>query len=129
MKRAMRLLFAAALAACLAPAGACSSSRDDGSGTRVWKIVFLDKLDGNAAQKAELDAAWSEVQAALEDYPHVRVERIHVDAEPRQSSKFLEMHSVDKLPGLYFLDADEALLEVQEGELKASQIREIIARY
>jgi hypothetical protein len=119
-------VLGAALAA--AACGRHGGTTEGGQRTQVAKIVFLDRLDGNADAKARLDGIWSEVQAALEGWPEVNVERIHIDAEPRQSSKFLEMRSVDKPPGLFFLDADGALLEMVEGEIRANQIREILLR-
>jgi hypothetical protein len=123
-----RRSFAAALVACIALSGGCGSRGGD-AGTKTAKIVFLDRLDGNADAKARLDSAWVEVQTAIEDWPGIRVERIHVDAEPRQSSKFLAMRSVDTLPGLYFLDEDGKLIEMVQGrDVTMAMIREILNR-
>ncbi len=125
MAGSVRRGFGAALLALLALAGGCRMREKD-AGTNVAKIVFMDRLDGNADAKAQLDAIWSEVQAAMEAWPHVAIERIHMDAEPRQTSKLLKLHSVDKLPGLFFLDADGGLLEFAQGDVTADQIREIM---
>ena len=92
----------------------------------LLEFLFLDRLDGNAAAKAHLDEVWVEVQTAMEAWPGIFVERIHIDVEPKQSAKILELRAVDKLPGVYFLDEDGALIEVLQGDIKATEIRRIV---
>ena len=102
--------------------------------TTTAKIARYDVLEAKdglhcGVQGASVSSAVGHhhlVQAAMEAWPHVAIERIHMDAEPRQTSKLLKLHSVDKLPGLFFLDADGGLLEFAQGDVTADQIREIM---
>jgi hypothetical protein len=112
----------ALFAACADRAGASGGE----SSSKVARIVFLDRLDGNAAAKAHLDEVWVEVQTAMEDWRGILVERIHIDAEPKQSEKILALRSVDKLPGIYFLDENDALIEMLQGDVKANEIRKVV---
>ena len=128
MTGSVRWGLGVALLALLALAGGCKMRKKD-TGTNVAKIVFMDRLDGNSDAKLQLDTIWAELQAAMETWPHVVIERIHMDAEPRQTSKILKLHSVDRLPGLFFLDADGGLIEFAQGDVKANQIREIMLHH
>lgn len=113
----------------VAPTDEAASSSPEPAGEAamvVAKIVFLDQKECCDCTRARIDGTWAELQVALGTDAPLPVERIHMDTQPTAAEPFLALRPTMVPPGLYFLDADGALVEMLQGELTEAQIASMI---
>jgi hypothetical protein len=101
--------------------GAPADTRAEGPAP-VARIVFLDQEECCACTRDRTDATWAALQGALENDRQVPVERIHSDTQAELAGPYLTLRPMMVVPGLYFLDADDQLVEMLQGELTAEAI-------
>jgi len=92
------------------------------AGKPVARIVFVDQEECCECTAKRIDGTWAALQLALEGNDGIPVERIHGDTQEAQAKPFTDMRPLMVAPGVYFLDADGALVEMLQGELTESQI-------
>lgn len=88
----------------------------------VAKIVFLDQEECCACTRERTDATWAALQGALENNRQVPVQRVHSDTQTDVAGPYLALRPMMVVPGLYFLDADDQLVEMLQGELTSEAI-------
>ena len=110
----------------VAPANAGTPSPS--ASTRVAKIVFVDQVEACECTKKRIADSWSALQEALAKAPGIQVERVHLDTEEAKADLYDGMRSLVVPPGIYFLDENEALVEMLQGEVTAGQIAAVMAQ-
>jgi hypothetical protein len=92
----------------------------------VAKIVFVDQVEACKCTTKRIAESWQALVAVVGDPPSVPVERVHLDTEQEKADVYEEMRPLVVPPGIYFLDENEALIELLQGEVKAEQIAAIL---
>jgi hypothetical protein len=123
----LSLALIVAVAACErakpAPAqAAASTSAATNSPAAVAKIVFIDKENACDCTKKRIEDTWAAMQAALGTPASLPVERIHVDTQAAQAEAYTMFKPVMVPPGVYFVDANNAVIDMLQGEVKTEQI-------
>ena len=94
--------------------------------TAVARIVFLDKENACKCDRDRIDASWKALSEALGKAASPGVERIHFDTQPLLAATYTSMRALMVPPGIYFLDRNDKLLKMLQGEIKAAQIRQAL---
>lgn len=129
MRRTLLLSLAlvVAVAACErtkpAPAQAVASTSAETNGpAKVARIVFIDKQTACDCTRKRIEDTWAAIQAALGTPASLPVERIHVDTQAAQAEAYTKFKPLMVLPGVYFVDANNAVVDTLQGEVKTEQI-------
>lgn len=88
---------------------------------KVAKIVFIDKEHACDCTRKRTEDTWTALQAAL-GTTALPVERIHVDTQATQAGVYTAAKPLLVPPGIYLVDAGNAVVEALFGELTAPQI-------
>jgi hypothetical protein len=94
--------------------------------TRVAKIVFIDKQEACDCTRKRIDDTWAALQSVLGPSPTLPVERIHVDTQAAQAEAYTLLKPLMVPPGIYFVDAHDAVVEMLQGEVKAEQVTAVL---
>lgn len=127
MRTALLMSLAMALAACErtrpAPAQTASSSTVAApAASKVEKIVFIDKEQACDCTRKRIEDTWAAMQAALGTGGGLPVERIYVDTQAAKAETYTLVRPLMVLPGIYFVDQHDAVIELLEGEVTKEQI-------
>ena len=140
MKREIGLLFIIGLftvAACNGDSkpGSTGSGESEGvvksalaqdPNAAVERIVFVGKKDACDCTREQIDSTWKALQSVLEGGPAIAVKRIQVDVDVEEANRYHALRPLVALPGLYFLDGKNQLIQVLQGELRVDEIAEIL---
>lgn len=88
----------------------------------VARIVFLDKEDACDCTRQRIAGTWAALQAALGTPASLPVERIHVDTQAALAQTYTLVRPLLVAPGVYLLDANDAVIDVLQGEVTSAQI-------
>jgi hypothetical protein len=103
-------------------ATAASTSSPTKGSAKVAKIVFIDKEHACDCTRKRTEDTWAAMQAALGTPASLPVERIHVDTQTPQAGTYTAGKPLMVLPGVYFVDANNRVIDMLEGEVKTEQI-------
>lgn len=92
------------------------------------KIVFVDQAECCNCTQARIDATWDALTSALGDPASLPVERIHNDTQPEMAAVYTTFKPIMVIPAVYFVGADNSILDMLQGELRADQLSGTIAR-
>jgi len=90
--------------------------------SEVDHIVFVGLKESCACTRNRIDESWRVLQNSLATAPETGVQRIQRDIDREEA---LELHRVKPLmvaPGLYFLNAENQLIELLQGEISEQQL-------
>ncbi len=90
--------------------------------TRVAKVVFIGQKDACNCTRERIDKTWPVVESALKSYKDITIHKIQNDVEEDEADKYDDMKSIMVAPGIFFLDKDEKLVEMLQGEVTAAQV-------
>lgn len=91
-------------------------------GSKLHRVVFIGLEEACGCTRDRIDATWEALDAALLERPDVMVERIFGDTQEDQAAPYIAMKALVVAPGVYFLDAEDGLLEMMQGKLSAEQL-------
>lgn len=106
---------------------ASTSAAPNGPGT-VAKIVFIDKENACDCTRERVENTWTAMQAALGTPTSPPVERIHVDTQAAQAGTYTASRPLMALPGIYFIDTNNAVVDMLQGEVKTEQVAAMLQR-
>ncbi|HUU03682.1 MAG TPA: hypothetical protein VM425_19760 [Myxococcota bacterium] len=101
------------------------SKKQTVAGGLVARIVFVGQKDACHCTHDRIDASWEALQAVL-DKVKIPVERIQWDVDRAAAERYTKLRSPMVLPGIYFLDDDDKLIELLQGKVTEKQITKII---
>jgi hypothetical protein len=129
------LTIAFSIGSCRSPAPAAESPQPGPlaekavaapTGTRlVSKVLFLDLTDPCKCTKARQEKTWTELQQAVEG-TDIEVERVHWDSYGERAEAFAEKKPFSVIPALYFLDDEDGIVDMVQGEVSRTQIEKIL---
>lgn len=100
--------------------------KDTATKTAV-RIVFVDKENCCKCTGQRTEKSWSALQGALKNKTgKVPVERIHIDTQADKAAKYKAMKPIMVIPAIYFLDADNGLIEMLQGEVTREQVEKFL---
>ena len=90
--------------------------------TRVTKVVFIGQKDSCKCTRERIDKTWPVVDSVLKGYKDITVRKIQIDVEAEEADRYDEMKSIMIAPGIFFMDKDDKLVEMIQGEVSADQV-------
>jgi hypothetical protein len=91
--------------------------------------VFVDLEDACACTRERIDQSWAALQQALGEPARYPVARIHQDTQAALAEPLVKARPLLVPPGLYFVDAGGAVVELLQGELSADQIQVVLSAH
>jgi hypothetical protein len=94
---------------------------------KLAKIVFVGKEHACDCTRKSVDAGWSALQKALGTPAKIPIERMQVDTEAAKVEPYRSQKAIMALPAIYFVGAQDAVLDMLQGEVTEAQIQPILA--
>ena len=119
----------AALAAChrsqAQPVAAAASTAAPTK--QLTKIVFVGKEHACDCTRKSVDAGWAALQKAIGAPSRIPTERIQVDTEAAKVEPYRTQKAIMALPVIYFVGAQDTVLDMLQGEVTEAQIQPILS--
>ena len=109
-----------------APAAAMAATPTAPTTSKVARVVFMDKEHACECTRRRVDDTWAALQTALGTPPKPPVERIHIDTQAAQAAPYTSMKPLMVPPGIYFVDQQQHVVELLQGEVKAEEITAVL---
>ncbi|HPB51527.1 MAG TPA: hypothetical protein PLY68_09940 [Myxococcota bacterium] len=109
-------------------AGPSSVAAAPASASPLARIVLVDEEECCNCTRDRINATASALTEALGQPPAFPVERLHKDTQPEMVATYSTFRPIMVIPAVYFLDANDAILDMLQGELKPEQITAVINR-
>lgn len=93
--------------------------------SKIEKVVFIDQENACDCTNKRIEGTWTALQSVL-GKPALPVERIHVDTEKAKAETYTMLRPLMVPPGIYFVDAGDAVVEMLQGEVTADQIAAVL---
>jgi hypothetical protein len=123
------LLSLLSLPACAKGKGAPAAAMAATPATsKVARVVFMDKEHACECTRKRVDDTWAELQTALGTPPKLPIERIHIDTQAAQAGPYTSAKPLMVPPGIYFVDQQQRVFELLQGEVKAEEITAVLKR-
>jgi hypothetical protein len=94
---------------------------------KLAKIVFVGKEHACDCTRKSVDSGWAALQKALGTPAKIPTERIQVDTEAAKVEPYRTQKAIMALPAIYFVGAQDAVLDMLQGEVTEAQIQPILA--
>lgn len=94
---------------------------------KLAKIVFVDKEHACDCTRKAVDAGWTALQKALGSPNKLPIERMHVDTEAAKVAPYRSQKAIIAMPAIYFVGAQETVLDMLQGEVTEEQIQPILS--
>lgn len=91
------------------------------------RIIFVGKEHACDCTRKSVDAGWAALQKALGTPAKLPVERLQIDTQGDQVGPYRQQKPMMALPAIYFVDGNNVVLGLLQGEVTAEQISEAIA--
>lgn len=93
----------------------------------LTKIVFVGKEHACDCTRKSVDAGWAALQKAIGTPAKIPTERIQVDTEAAKVEPYRTQKAIMALPAVYFVGAQDAVLDMLQGEVTEAQIQTILS--
>ena len=110
------------------PAAAMAATPTAPTTSKIARVVFMDKENACACTRKRVDDTWAALQTALGTPPKLPVERIHIDTQAAQAGPYTSAKPLMVPPGIYFVDLQQRVVELLQGEVKAEEITAVLKR-
>jgi hypothetical protein len=110
-----------------APASKVDVAGDAAAAMKVHRIVFLDQESCCDCTKERQAAAWQVLQDVLAQRKlKPAIEVVHSDVALDDAQMYRDLKPTMVMPGFYFFDANQMLVEHLQGEVTAEQLIAIL---
>jgi hypothetical protein len=92
----------------------------------VERIVFVGKKDACDCTRKQIDTTWEALQSVLKGGPEIAVTRLQVDVDVEEANRYNAMQPLMALPGVYFLDRNNEVAKLLQGEQRVDEIAEAL---
>jgi hypothetical protein len=110
-----------------APGGASAQAQASAK-AEIVRIVFVDQEECCNCTKTRIDKSWDVLQQALGNPAALPVERLHKDTQAEQVEAYSVFKPIMVIPAIYFIDANNAVVDMIQGEVAPEQVRAILDR-
>ena len=111
-----------------APAAAMAATPVTPTTSKITRVVFMDKEHACQCTRKRVDETWAALQAALGTPPRLPIERIYIDTQAAQAGPYVSEKPLVVPPGIYFVDSQQHVFELLQGEVKAEEITAVLKR-
>jgi len=94
--------------------------------SKVARVVFMDKEHACECTRKRVDDTWAALQTALGTPPKLPIERIHIDTQAAQAAPYTGAKPLMVPPGIYFVDQQQHVVELLQGEVKTEEITAVL---
>lgn len=105
------------------PAAAPAAPAAPLAASKVAKVVFVGKQEACDCTRKAIDASRAALTAALGAKGPVLVEELLSDAEAEKVAPYRALKPFLSLPALYFVDSNDGIVTLLQGELTEAQIK------
>jgi hypothetical protein len=95
---------------------------------KVKRVVFVGKEHACDCTRKTVETSWAALQQALGVPAKVPVDRLQIDTQPEQVAPYRGQRPVMALPGIYFIDGTNTVIELLQGEVTKEQIAAALAK-
>lgn len=110
------------------PPAAVAATPVPTSASKIARVVFMDKEHACECTRKRVEDTWTALQAAVGTPPKLPIERIHVDTQAAQAGPYVSEKPLVVPPGIYFVDRQQHVFELLQGEIKAEEIIAVLRR-
>jgi hypothetical protein len=96
------------------------------STNQVDHIVFVGLKESCDCTRNRIDESWRVLQHSLATVPDIGVQRIQRDVHREDALQLHRLKPLMVAPGLYFLDAEDQLIELLQGEISEQQLSALL---
>ncbi len=97
-------------------------------GSKLAKIVFIDKEKACDCTRKRVEETWAALQAALGAPAALPVQRLHVDTQAAEAGAYTGAKPLMVLPGICFIDGQGTVVALLQGEIEAKEIEMALKR-
>jgi len=90
------------------------------------RVVFIGKKEACDCTRKAIDAGWKALEAGLGTEHAMPIEKLEADTDADKVATYRLMKPHMALPALYFLDVNDGLVEMLQGEITEAQVRAIV---
>ena len=94
----------------------------------VSRVVFVGQKDACPCTRERIAKTWPNVEKAVAGFKGVSIQKIQNDVEIEEADRYDNMRSVMVIPGIYFMDRNEKLIEMLQGEVTEAQITAVLQK-
>jgi hypothetical protein len=110
------------------PAAAVAATPAPTPTSKIARVVFMDKEHACECTRKRVDDTWAALQTVLGTPPKLPIERIHIDTQAAQAGPYVSEKPLVVPPGIYFVDRQQHVFELLQGEIKADEIAAVLKR-
>lgn len=92
----------------------------------VESIVFIDMRKACDCTTKRTRGSWAKLMKATEGLD-IPIQRIHMDEDDEEASRYSDMKPYVAIPAVYFLDGEGDLVGMLQGEITQSQFENVIS--
>ena len=107
-------------------AGASSAAGAASTKAAVTRVVFIGKKEACDCTRQAIDAGWKALAAGLGGEHAMPIEKLEADTDADKVATYRLMKPHLALPALYFLDVNDGLVDMLQGEITEAQVRAIV---
>ncbi len=128
------LALSLAMAGCNPPSNAVTEATSatqapaSTAAAKVSKVVFVGKQNACDCTRKTVDAGWAALQKTLGTPAKLPVERLQIDTEGEKVAPYRRQKAIMTLPAFYFVDGEDVVLELLQGEVTEAQIAAVLTR-
>lgn len=111
-----------------APAAAMAATPTAPTTSKIARVAFMDKEHACECTRKRVEDTWAALQTALGTPPKLPIERIHIDTQAAQAGPYTSAKPLMVPPGIYFVDQQQRVVELLQGEIKADEIAAVLKR-
>ena len=95
---------------------------------RVVRIVFVGQKQACDCTRKRIETTWNIVRGVLKENPGISIKRIQRDVDVEETKKVAKLKAMMVAPGIYFIDKQDGLVELLQGEVTKKQVEKVIIR-
>ncbi len=96
--------------------------------SQVARAVFIGQKKACDCTRKRIDEAWPVFQQAVAAHKNIEVKRLQLDVDEKEADRYDDMRTIMVAPGIFFLDQNDQLIEMVQGEVTAEQLKKILAK-
>ncbi|MFH1131838.1 MAG: hypothetical protein V1754_10915 [Pseudomonadota bacterium] len=92
----------------------------------VARIVFVGQKQACDCTRNRIETTWNTLSGVIKNRSNIPVKRIERDVDTQEAQKMNNLRPLMVVPGIYFFDKQDGLLELLQGEVAKDQIEKVI---
>ena len=94
--------------------------------TKVARVVFVGQKQACECTRNRIETTWNALRDVLKAKPKLTVRRIQCDVDVEEMENMAKLKPLMVAPGIYFIDKQEGLVALLQGEVSKEQIEKVV---